>query len=250
MAYILFGKLEDPNIAALYRRGEFDVFVDQEASLQWDLQEDVLYVDGQPLEMTAFFGRADVFGQNSPQRYSNWHLMRNYLIAHPSVRCYNRGYLRETPTKAANLMEAMAVGLKVPWTLIGTGPVEGDCIMKPLTGGAHCVSGNHASYTAIIQERQIGMNRRLFLVGEQSFGFVLDTTRLDYRDDPNVVVGVTDFDEEEISKVRALARKLALTYCAADFVGGVFLEINTGPMFAAFDQVIDGALSAALRSEL
>jgi len=248
MTYVLFGQMSDPNIAAV--RQYFDVFVDQEANLTWDLETDTLSVDGEPLKMTAFFGRANVFAENTHQKYNNWHLFVNYLACHPDIRRYNRRYDRETPTKARNLYLAKTVGLPIPKTIIGRGPMDGDCVVKPLTGGSHCVADNEARYTAIVQERIRGMNRRLFLVGKQHAGFKLHTTMLDYRDDPNTRLEVEHFDDDTVMRVRAVAKKLGLTYCAADFMDDTFLEVNSGPMFAAFDRTVNGALGRAIRDEL
>jgi len=248
MTYVLFGQMSDPNIAAV--REYFDVFVDQEANLTWDMETDVLSVDGEPLEMTGFFGRANVFVENTHQKYSNWHLFVNYLACHPDVKRYNKGYNRETPTKARNLYLAKKVGLPIPKTIIGRGPMDGDCVVKPLTGGAHCAAGNEAMYTAIVQERIRGMNRRLFLIGNQHAGFKLHTTMLDYRDDPHTKLEVEHFDDDTVMRVRTVAERMGLTYCAADFMDDTFLEINSGPMFAAFDRIVEGAIGRAIRDEL
>jgi hypothetical protein len=248
MNYVLFGQMSDPNIAAV--RDLFDVFVDQETDLTWDLQKDRLFVDGEPLEVTAFFGRSNVFSENSHQKYSNWYLFVNFLASHPEIKRYNKHYNRETPTKALNLYLAKECGLLIPKTIIGRGPMDGDCIVKPLTGGAHCASGNEAIYTAIVQERIPGTNRRLFLVGNQHFGFKINTTKLDYRDDPNVTVDIESFDDETVRKVRSVSEKIGLTFCAADFMDDVFLEINSGPMFSSFDRIVEGAVARAIRNEL
>jgi len=248
MSFVLFGQMQDPNIEAL--RPHFDLFLDQAADYTWDLNTNTLVHGGKPVTMRGFFGRANVFSENTHQRYNNWYLMANYLKSNPEIACYNRKYDHVTPIKAANLRRALDAGLKIPRTIIGKGPLEGDCIVKPLTGGLHCQAGNESFYTGIIQHRMTGTNRRLFLVGDQHFGFKLETTKLDYRDDPHAKVLVNHFSPELVSKVRTVARGLGLTFCAADFMDDVFLEVNSGPMFAAFNTVVDGALAKAIRSEL
>jgi D-alanine-D-alanine ligase-like ATP-grasp enzyme len=40
--------------------------------------------------------------------------------------------------------------------------------------------------------------------------------------------------------------ELGLTFGAADFIDETFLEINTMPMFVAFDQVADGAIAKSI----
>ena len=248
MSFVLFGQMDDPNIAAL--RPHFDLFLDQAEDYTWDINTNTLVYCDEPVNMRGFFGRANVFSENTHQRYNNWYLMANYLKANPKIAAYNRKYDHVTPIKAANLRRAMAAGLPIPRTIIGKGPLEGDCIVKPLTGGQHCQAGNESLYTGIIQHRMTGHNRRLFLIGNQHFGFRLDTTELDYRDDPHTKVSVEHFPQEEVDKVRTVARGLGLTFCAADFMDDVFLEVNSGPMFAAFDTVVYGALAKAIRAEL
>ncbi len=248
MSFVLFGQMQDPNIASL--RPYFDLFLDQEADYTWDLNTNILVQGGEPVTISGFFGRANVFSENTHQRYNNWYLMVNYLKSNPEIACYNRNYDHITPIKAANLRRALAAGLKIPRTIIGKGPIDGDCIVKPLTGGLHCQSGNESLYTGIIQHRMKGTNRRLFLIGEQHFGFKLETTELDYRDDPHTKVSSHYFSPDMVNKVRTVARGLGLTFCAADFMGDVFLEINSGPMFAAFNNVVGGALAKAIYTEL
>lgn len=248
MTYVLFGQMSDPNIAAV--REHFDVFIDQSDDLSWDTIQNQLIWSGEPVQMTGFFGRANVFEQNTEQKFANWHLMVNYLDINSHISRYNRRYKRETPVKAANLYRARAVGLKIPQTIIGKGPMEGDCVVKPLTGGAHCLAGNEARWTGIIQERIYGTNRRLFIIGDQHFGFQLETTELDYRDDPYVNLSVDKFDDDTVAKVRAVGRDLGLTFMAADFVDDVFLEVNSGPMFAAFNSTVNGAIASAIRAGL
>ena len=248
MDYVLFGQMDDPNIAAL--RPHFDLFLDQASDYTWDINTNTLVCNDERVKMRGFFGRANVFTKNTHQRFNNWHLMANYLDANSHVSRYNRRYNHGTPIKASNLRRAVAAGLEIPRTIIGKGPLEGDCIFKPLTGGAHCMAGNQTSWTGIIQNRMPGVNRRLFLVGDQHFGFKLETKALDYRDDPHVVVTEEVFAQDIVYKVRAVAHGLGLTFCAADFMDDVFLEINSGPMFAAFDRVVKGAVASAIRSEL
>lgn len=248
MTYVLFGQMSDPNIAAV--RGHFDVLIDQSDDLSWDINQNQLIWGGEPVNMTGFFGRANVFEENTEQKRANWHLMVNFLDINSHISRYNRRYKRETPVKAANLHRARSVGLKIPQTIIGKGPMEGDCIVKPLTGGAHCLSGNEAHWTGIIQERIRGTNRRLFIVGEQHFGFRLETTELDYREDPFVELYVEHFDDDTVDKVRAVGRDLGLTFLAADFMDDVFLEVNSGPMFSAFNGVVNGAIASAIRAGL
>lgn len=248
MTTVLFGKKEDPNINLLLPF--YDGFIDQESDLEWDLESDKLSVNGVETIFSHYFGRSNVFGKVSNLMMANYYLMKNYLIAHPEISRHNHKYEQETPTKASNLLLAKKTGLKIPRTVIGTSIDETDAIIKPLTGGFHTSPGSKAIFTAILQQRIIGVNRRLFVVGKQSFGFDIHSTKLDYRDDPNVSITASVFDDATIDKAHQLAELLGLTYAALDFVGDYFLEINTLPMFAAFDPLTNGNLAKSIRHSL
>jgi hypothetical protein len=245
---VLFGKIRDPNIAAL--TSHFDLLIDQEDELSWDLEADSLEVNGYPIHFTRYFGRADTFGPSTDQMSANFFLMKNYLLAHPEIRRHNQTYERETPTKASNLFLAKRIGLTIPQTIIGKHAVLVDSIVKPLTGGHYVVAGSSARYAAIIQERINGINRRLFLVGHKTFGFEISSSALDYRVDAAVELRRTNFSSTIIEKSFKLAGTLGLSYTALDFVDDYFLEINSMPMFAAFDRLLEGQIARAIRSTI
>jgi dsRNA-specific ribonuclease len=244
----LFGKLRDPNISAL--SPYFDLFIDQEDTLHWDLDSDTLFVNGNAVQFASYFGRADTFGHSTDRMAANYFLMKNYLIAHPEIRRHNRTYERETPTKASNLLLAKSMGLKIPRTVIGQQVDMADSIVKPLTGGHYVVAGSSANYAAIIQERIHGPNRRLFIVGSESFGFQVKSSELDYRKDAAAELQHAFFSQELIDRSIQMAKRLGLSYTALDFVGDYFLEINSMPMFVAFDQLLQGQIAKAIRYTL
>jgi hypothetical protein len=71
----------------------------------------------------------------------------------------------------------------------------------------------------------------------------------------NVAIEPTDVSPLIGSRLIALSNQLALDFGAADFMQDSegtlqFLEINSQPMFAAFDRVIDGKLSDAIIDHL
>ena len=248
MTAALFGKKEDPNIAALVPL--FDIFIDQESHLHWDLDADKFFVNGESVTFTKYFGRSNVFGKITDQMAANYFLMRNYLLAHKNIKRLNRDYERETPTKAANLLLAKKLGLHIPKTVIGTAIDEEDAIVKPLTGGFHVEQRSKALFTAILQKRIRGTNRRLFVIGDKTFSFEIQTTKLDYREDPDLRIAIAEFDEETIKHSKKLADEMGLSYAALDFVENYFLEINSMPMFVAFDQITSGKLAKAIRASL
>ena len=112
MDYVLFGQMDDPNIAAL--RPHFDLFLDQASDYTWDINTNTLVCNDERVKMRGFFGRANVFTKNTHQRFNNWHLMANYLDANSHVSRYNRRYNHGTPIKASNLRRAMAAAMRLP----------------------------------------------------------------------------------------------------------------------------------------
>jgi len=248
MTAALFGKKEDPNIAALVPL--FDIFIDQESDLRWDLDSDVLFVNGEAVTFTKYFGRSNVFGKLTDQMSANYFLIRNYLLAHKNIRRLNQLYERETPTKAANLALARSLGMLVPRSVIGTSIDEEDAIVKPLTGGSYVKTGSKAVFAAILQKKISGLNRRLFIVGKETFGFEILSSKLDYREDPDVRIGTTEFDQITVMNSKKLASEMGLTFSALDFVGDFFLEINSMPMFVAFDQFAGGRIAKSIRLNL
>ena len=94
---------------------------------------------------------------------------------------------------------------------------------------------------------------RVFRVGERFLAFRVDADALDYR-----TVGgsakITEVDPpaEVLDGLRALTDRIGLTWTAADFKTReatgelVFLEVNSNPMFAAFDNASEGRLVDAM----
>ena len=255
MSTYLFGQLSDPNIHALIPH--FDKFIDQNSEFHWDLQTNVLDVDGEIInDIDAIFMRANVFEENTHQKYANFYLMRNYVSYHDHIKIYNRHCHRETPFKLYNLKVAMDTGLSVPYTeATRVGKQDGDTILKPITGGMHTEVGNVAVFTTTVQQQIHGKNKRLYTIGDKQFGFEVVTDKVDYRDDVNTYVVSATIPEDEALKVKELMKKLNLNFSAADFMVDDndkhwFLEVNTLPMFAAFDKEVNGEISKTLHDEL
>jgi hypothetical protein len=248
MTALLFGKLEDPNIRALAPL--FDVFVDQEAEIEWSINDDLIRVGNTLVTFDKFFGRANVFGKSTDQMAANFFLIKNYLLAHSSIKRHNSKYERETPTKAANLILAKRIGLCIPETIIGTKSNFENGIVKPLTGGFQVQNGNSSIYASILQEKIVGKNRRVFIIGGKTFGFEIQSNFLDYRIDPSVKISEINISKDMSSKCLSLAGNLGLTYAAIDFISDYFLEINSMPMFVAFDVVSNNKLATEIRDSL
>ena len=255
MSTYLFGQLSDPNINALMPY--FDKFIDQNSEFHWDLQTDKLHVNGHNIDdIEAIFMRANVFEENTHQKQANYFLMRNYVSYFDTIKIFNRYCHRETPYKLYNLKLAMGIGLSVPYTeATRVGKQSGDTILKPITGGMHTEVGNVAVFTTTVQQQIHGKNKRLYTIGDEQFGFEVVTDKVDYRDDTQSYVTVSDVPEDEALKVKELMKKLNLNFSAADFMVDEndkhwFLEVNTLPMFAAFDIEVNGEISKTLHDEL
>lgn len=158
----------------------------------------------------------------------------------------------------------------MPPTLIGnridrlTAFRPGPKVVKPVAGGDHCrplvevlaetpERDGVAPAPAIVQPALVPPERRVFVIGDRLLGFDVASAALDYRSDP--ATAVTAWEEVPTALaagLRRLAGALELDFAAADFKtcpeSGrlLFLEINTGPMFAAFDRAAGGAVADAL----
>ena len=73
MATYLFGQLSDPNVKVLHPL--FDKFIDQNANIEWNITEDILYIEGKPVtDLTAIYMRNNVFEESTFKKYTNFHI--------------------------------------------------------------------------------------------------------------------------------------------------------------------------------
>lgn len=272
-----------PLAAALARRGAshrlLAVGADSHPGLTWELDADRLVVDGEELSPAAAFLRHDVFTHLADGRAASAHralawftTLSGWVDVHPEVRAVNRRRgLASPPAKPHQLALARRLGLAVPETVVGnvveplTAFLPGRAkIAKPVAGGDHCRPFDEAlaqaperdgvtPAPAIVQRALVPPERRVFAVGGRLFGFDVASEALDYRTDP--ATRVTPWPEVPDKLAEGLSRllaALALDFAAADFktcpdTGRLlFLEVNTGPMFAAFDRAAGGELADAL----
>jgi len=275
----------DPNITALLAAAERSgvpyqrllVGNTSHPSLTWDLSTGQLCVEGEPLLCSAAFVRHDVFTAlqdghaSSHQRALAWHTaITGWLATHPEVFIFNRGNLNQVTNKPLVLKLAHGCGLHIPDTLI-TNDVErltqrDEQVVKPINGGGYCeplaevlertpLKDGRAAAPAIIQQRLVPPEIRIYAVGNQYFAFDVISSELDYRATQNCRVQVAEgvlSNEGLTDALGKLLAKLGLDFAAADFktcptTGQlVFLEVNTGPMFAAFNHASDGKLCDAM----
>jgi hypothetical protein len=140
-------------------------------------------------------------------------------------------------------------------------------VAKPVAGGGYCVpvrDGIEASEDlagalpapAIVQDRLVAPELRIYLVGDATFAFEVRSTQLDYRDDPASTVHPVAPPPDIVRRLRQLAEDVGLDLCAADLKtcprSGelVFLELNGQPMWQAFDHAVDGAMSRCIVTQL
>jgi hypothetical protein len=248
-------------------------------ALVWDVNADELLVDGEPVRARGAFVRYDVFThmadsrQATAYRASAWHAaVMGWLWGHDEVRVLNR--LAGRPmSKPYQLVLAKRVGLEIPRTLI-TNDAErlvaeaaaASLVVKPVPGGGYCqpleemivaapMRDGRTAAPAIVQQRLEQPEVRIYGVGGQFIPFRIHSEALDYRVSSETRVEHLPLDAVPPDLVSGLARlmdAMEMDYGAADFktdpdTGRLrFLEINSSPMFAAFDAVSDGAVSDAI----
>jgi glutathione synthase/RimK-type ligase-like ATP-grasp enzyme len=243
-----------------------------------DLAKDELRLNGRIIRPTACFMRHDVFMQMnnvSPHAGAaavNWyHTIKGWELAHPEVRGFNRSSRGEY-AKVHSLYLAKRVGLRVPDTLVtnefaqAARAMRGAVIEKPVAGGEHTArladlrrrlkkADSVAHYPRFIQRKLSRPEMRVYRIGDEFIAFHLTSPDLDYRARERVKLSVAKAPRRIQSKLRALTDLLCLDFAAADFMldrdGEYrFLEVNTQPMFAAFDKVAEGRLCDAIIDHL
>ncbi|HEX2268560.1 MAG TPA: hypothetical protein VHH35_03455 [Pyrinomonadaceae bacterium] len=283
---LIVGGDADPNISALrsaadrcgvsYR--ELLVGKSSNPSVAWDLDSGELFINGEPLHCDAAFVRHDVFtalqdGQASSQyRALAWHTaVTGWLAAHPEVFIFNRPNLNQATNKPWVLKLAQDCGLRIPRTLVTNDLerletfVSGEgSVVKPINGGGYCeplvevlertpVKNGRVAAPAIVQQRLAPPEVRIYAIGEKYFSFNVVSPELDYRATQNCRVEFNDSAPSELTDpLGALLAKLKLDFAAADFKTCpekghlLFLEVNNGPMFVAFDHASRGELCGAM----
>ncbi len=283
---LVAGGDQDPNLAALLRtlaqRGVEASFLavgaKSDPALEWHLDNDELLVGGAPLEPRAAFVRYDVFTHLADGRHESAYrasafftAVTGYLAAHDEIAVLNRPSLFRQTNKPHVLALARRAGLAIPATLVGNSvpgfeawrPGESK-IVKPINGGAHTrrlpevlaetpSRGGVLAAPAIVQEELVPPEVRVFRIGEKFFAFDVSSPDLDYREHQNVKLeALAEVPQALAGPLRLLSDELGLNFAAADFKtcprSGrlIFLEINTSPMFAAFDRAARGALTGAM----
>jgi glutathione synthase/RimK-type ligase-like ATP-grasp enzyme len=199
----------------------------------------------------------------------NWYMaIKGWELAHDDVRGFNKRALN-SDNKLSNLCLAMRHGLRVPRTLLtnefaaARRALRGPLIEKPaaggeLTGHFDALTAKLAAGTAVgryprfVQPRLLRPELRVFRVGDELIGFSLRSPDLDYRAALRSRLKPARVPKALGDKFYAFCSAVGLDFAAADFMrdprGGEhrFLEVNSQPMFAAFDAVCGGRLCDAI----
>jgi hypothetical protein len=222
-------------------------------------------------------------------RASAWYqTLMGWLLSEPRIRLFNRNMTSAAMNKPASLVLAREAGLRIPETWITNevsrfaanggqsiqrGSERGDdnrlekFIAKPVLGGDYCYSLSEAldktdlrsglaAAPAIVQKRLIAPEIRIYVIGHSAFAFEVRSVSLDYRVNQDAELVLLQSIPPELAMLRKLMSRLGMDFGAADFKTDsetgqlVFLELNTSPMFARFDQISEGQISAAIIHEL
>ncbi len=252
---------------------------DRTPSLTWDVQADALVVDGREVRPGAGFMRYDVFqamADRRPEvsfRAQAWHTtLHGWMLAHDDVRMMNRRYAGQV-NKPFMLSLAASCGLRIPRTRITNHlddlerlPDAAQLIAKPVPGGGYTRMvgellattgrrGGRSAAPAFVQQRLVAPEVRIYGVGGRFIPFDVISDQLDYRADGGARVEPRPLHGVDAALIASLARlmdRLGMEYGAADFKTDaqtgelVFLEINSGPMFVAFDRASGYAVSDAI----
>lgn len=288
MALLLSGGSLDPNLDAVAGAAASlgvplcDLRFGPEAhpGFTWNIGENRAHAADVPLQPTAAFMRYDVFAEMNDGREAvrhralGWfHAMQGWVLANARIRTFNRSATAASGYKPAELAQARVAGLRIPDTLItneaagfATAPLTAG-IAKPVAGGDYCrllaeardqaeFRSGRAPMPAIVQPRLVAPEVRLFIVGSRAFAFEMRSESLDYRVRQDVEVVSVPVPETEVAGLRRLMAEFQMDFGAADFktdpASGelVFLELNSSPMFAAFDAVARGGIARAIVEEL
>jgi hypothetical protein len=287
MIFVAGGQL-DVNIGTflrrvLRRRLDFvDLLVGPELHpvIAYNLQTGILQLNGRVLQPRASFIRHDVFLQQSssdriaaPSALNWFYALKGWELGNPDVAAFNRQSVSRENAKIYNLLIAKQIGLRIPETVVTNDFTDverilpGSLIQKPVAGGeltttyeSFLKSLENTSplnrYPRFIQPRLSRPELRVYRVGDSLLSFSLSSDDVDYREHQRVTLAQVPTPHSIAEKLTTLCDTVELDFAAADFMRDettgewCFLEVNSQPMFAAFDDVCDGQLCDAMIDHL
>jgi hypothetical protein len=239
--------------------------------IDWDMDANILRVQNEviPHKNTALFLRP-CSGKDATQDFIDnatiWYETLYGWALYNKVAIVNHRRVADE-SKIRNLQWAKEAGFHIPSTRIlndfKTLENPDDWIVKPVTHGAHTLTvadfiekqkfqPKHYSWPWFVQEKLTYPEIRLFQVGKWFFAFRVVTDHLDNRTDLYSDLTEIPPPKELTTPMKRLTKRLGLDYAAADLktcpkTGRmVFLEINSLPMFTAYDNAAKGRLSDAV----
>lgn len=236
--------------------------------IAWDLSAPKIDLGESQFLPKSIFLRYNVFGEDTPRSHAAFEAVESFGFAWSSIRMLNRKTAGDANNKSRNLIRARCCGFEIPETVVladltplASHPDPTARIIKPLSGGDHAYVVNEVNDDAerlvsmppqFVQEKLDGENIRVFSIDGQLFAFHLKTSQVDYRTDDNVSVHPIDVPEGLGGIINQLVEEIGFDYCALDFrcrdgfESPVFLEVNSFPMFVAFDDAAENCLADAI----
>lgn len=271
-------------VSAFEARGVFfeTLFVGSQTHprVTWEFDQDALIINGVEKKPDAVFLRYDVFTSLADHRQASafralaWFTtISGWTLSQPKVRIFNRASAQRVTNKLEVLRLAREVGLEIPVTtvtndhaLLSSRASQRQLIAKPVNGGDYTRELSDIIKTAphrdgslaapsFVQERLVPPEVRVYWIADRTFTFRVEADALDYRSAADCkVVFIEDsaLQPEIIPALGRLMERMEMDFGAADFkacptTGRLrFLELNSGPMFAAFDSACQGRLTAAM----
>ncbi len=280
---LIAGGVSDPNILQLVETlsacgcpiSTVLVGSDSHPSITWDMSEDTLHINDVPVHPFAVFLRHDVFSSlsqgtaASSHRALAWYsTIFGWCLAHSHIGLLNRHFAPQYANKPYILFQAQQAGLEIPDTWITNDTLsleklleQNELIAKPVNGGDYCQDLNkifnalphidgRAAGPAIVQTKLVAPDVRVYGICGDYYAYSIQGDALDYRTSDNIsITPITTLPTYILSGLQCLMKNLKMDFGAADFktcptTGRLlFLEINSAPMFAAFDRVSENAIS-------
>jgi glutathione synthase/RimK-type ligase-like ATP-grasp enzyme len=288
MTLLLAGGHDDPNLTVLANAAckanvevaDLRLPAAESPAFCWDPANGAPQFSGKSMDAASAFIRHDVFGgmrdprpEVSARAHAWYQTVLGWLLSRPQIRIFNREITTAATNKPAALVFAREAGLRIPRTTITnqaghfSSRQAESMVAKPVGGGDYCYSlaealaktglrNGLAAMPAIVQERLAAPEVRIYVIGRAEFAFEVRSSSLDYRVNQDAELILLDQVPREVSGLRKLMSRMGLDFGAADFKTDpetgqlVFLELNTSPMFARFDQVSQGQVCAAMLQEL
>lgn len=237
-----------------------------------DIKNNIFNVNGHDFKTKALFIRPDVMTYQASKNIDHHRLASDWFdifigwaLANDSIKILNRGYYnRNKINKVTNLLIAKKLGINIPETYFTNSldfmnkKNDGEWIEKPVHGGKHTIlldmgskkaEKNNVSMCPItLQKKMEKPELRFFRSGNAYRAFTMDSPSLDYRENQDATVVEVPFPEQHKEKFIQMTDILGLDFAAADYITDpvtgelTFLEVNSGPMFTAFDIAAKGGL--------